>query len=65
MDESLQYLETIRLTVIQLSRNSSPDVQELTLKVLEELGFPPKAANLLVARSFQSNLENRFGFAEK
>ncbi len=59
VEESLQYLETIHRTVLQLSSDRSIDLQELTSKVLEELGFPPKAANPLVVRSFQSNLENR------
>jgi hydroxyacylglutathione hydrolase len=63
MNNSLDYLKRINRAVLKVSKSdgecvSGPgmDLMELSRRVLREIGLPEEAANLLIARSFQSNL---------
>ncbi|MBI5680421.1 MAG: MBL fold metallo-hydrolase [Methanobacterium sp.] len=57
MDEGLDYLQNINESVYKInSNNDGLNEIELCMKVLEDLGLPAVAANPIVAKSFQSNL---------
>ena len=57
MDEGLDYLQNINESVYKInSINTSLSEIEFCRKVLEDLGLPSIAANPIVAKSFQANL---------
>lgn len=57
-EEAIDYLKTINDTVAKVSENEDDtNSLEFTKKVLKELGIPEMAANPIVQRSFQANLE--------
>jgi uncharacterized protein YjiS (DUF1127 family) len=60
MDAGLEYLQRIHDAVRQRSKRSrNPDLQELSERVLRDLGLPPEFANPLVARTFAAHLKVR------
>jgi glyoxylase-like metal-dependent hydrolase (beta-lactamase superfamily II) len=57
MDESIAYLKRIHTAVINnISNVKDQNIMELCQKVVSELGLPPFAANLLVAKAFASSI---------
>lgn len=59
MDEGINYLKQVHLSVSKVANeNSNLDSLRLCKLVLKDLGIPEMAANPIVARSFQSNLNN-------
>ena len=58
MDEGLDYLNQIHMSVNKLANdNSNLNPLEFCKLVLKDLGIPEVAANPIVARSFQANLK--------
>lgn len=59
MDEGINYLKQVHLSVSKIANeNSNLDPLKFCKLVLKDLGIPEMAANPIVARSFQSNLNN-------
>jgi hydroxyacylglutathione hydrolase len=57
MDEGLSYIQRTHEAVIKCAQGKKkPDPMELCVRVLEELGLPPAAANPLVSRTFMSHI---------
>lgn len=57
MDDALDYLQNIHESVIKINKmNPSLESMEFCKMVLKDLGIPEVAANPIVARSFQANL---------
>jgi hydroxyacylglutathione hydrolase len=57
MDEGLRYLQSIHDAVMRVSSShTSLEPMDLCMRVLRELGLPETAANPLIARSFEANL---------
>lgn len=59
MDEGINYLKQVHLSVSKIANeNSNLDPLKFCKLVLKDLGIPEMAANPIVARSFQSKLNN-------
>jgi hypothetical protein len=57
MDEGLNYLNQIQMSVNKITKNNSNlNPLEFCRLVLKDLGIPEVAANPIVARSFQAKL---------
>jgi hydroxyacylglutathione hydrolase len=57
MNESLQYLDKIHRTVLQISGGRKIEPMQLCKQVIKALGLPPAAINPLVAKGFASSLD--------
>jgi hydroxyacylglutathione hydrolase len=57
MNESLQYLDKIHRTVLQISGGRKIEPMQLCKQVIKALGLPPAAINPHVAKGFTSSLD--------
>ena len=59
MDQALEYLQRIHVTVLASVGNCDLDLQDVTRKTAAVLGLPPQAVGPLLARTFAANLRAR------